>query len=527
MNKEVLGLGESGLEALTTDDWTEALLTPAADPDRRRAMGRVGRAVVERHFDVPVVAAHIATVFRDVVEGVLISGRFRAGVPAIPGKIVQSGPRRVFLSTHMTKALITGGAGFIGSNLARLLLDHGHGVTVLDNLSSGYRRTSLPSRWRSSSRATCATATPSTAPCRRRTSCFHLAASVGNTRSIEHPLLDSEINVIGTLTVLEAARHRGVRKLVFSSSAGIFGELKTLPIAEDHPVEPDTPYGASKLGRREAVPRLRQAVPDRMRVPALFQRLRRQPALRRLRQRHPDLRAPHAARTAGDHLTATASRRATSSTCATSPEANYGAAMSRGVSGAFNIASGTRVTINALVGIDGRGQRPQPRGSSTVRRARATCGTASPTSARRARASASNPASSSARGSDRVHAMGTDGRGLAHDGPRARPLAGLSSRCRVDSADHGRSVQDLRTLGHTVSVVTTTPHYNRDAEARPASRCAPGGGGVQRSDFHGTPVFHTLTCRPERVGAAAPGGVDAVPRAQPARRHLLPCGGST
>ena len=70
MNKEVLGLGESGLEALTTDDWTEALLTLAADPDRRRAMGKVGRAVVERHFDVPVVAAHIAAAFRDVVQGI-------------------------------------------------------------------------------------------------------------------------------------------------------------------------------------------------------------------------------------------------------------------------------------------------------------------------------------------------------------------------------------------------------------------------------------------------------------------------
>ncbi len=76
---------------------------------------------------------------------------------------------------------------------------------------------------------------------------FHLAASVGNKRSIENPIEDSEINVLGTLNVLEGARHCGVRKVVFSSSAGIFGELKTLPIKEDHPVEPDSPYGASKL----------------------------------------------------------------------------------------------------------------------------------------------------------------------------------------------------------------------------------------------------------------------------------------
>lgn len=76
---------------------------------------------------------------------------------------------------------------------------------------------------------------------------FHLAASVGNMRSIENPIQDSEINVIGTSRILEAARHAGVRKVVFSSSAGIFGELKQLPIKEDHPVEPDSPYGASKL----------------------------------------------------------------------------------------------------------------------------------------------------------------------------------------------------------------------------------------------------------------------------------------
>jgi len=75
----------------------------------------------------------------------------------------------------------------------------------------------------------------------------HLAASVGNARSIDDPVKDSQINVIGTLNVLQAARHHGLRRIVFSSSAGIFGELKTLPIAEDHPQDPDSPYGASKL----------------------------------------------------------------------------------------------------------------------------------------------------------------------------------------------------------------------------------------------------------------------------------------
>lgn len=70
---------------------------------------------------------------------------------------------------------------------------------------------------------------------------------MGNKRSLDNPIRDSQINVLGTLNLLEACRHHGVRKIVYSSSAGIFGELIHLPIKEDHPVEPDTPYGTSKL----------------------------------------------------------------------------------------------------------------------------------------------------------------------------------------------------------------------------------------------------------------------------------------
>ncbi|MCP4204927.1 MAG: NAD-dependent epimerase/dehydratase family protein, partial [bacterium] len=64
---------------------------------------------------------------------------------------------------------------------------------------------------------------------------------------IDHPILDSQINAIGTLQVLEAARKAGVRKLVYTSSAGIFGELIQIPVGEDHPIAPESPYGASKL----------------------------------------------------------------------------------------------------------------------------------------------------------------------------------------------------------------------------------------------------------------------------------------
>lgn len=144
------------------------------------------------------------------------------------------------------KALVTGGAGFIGSNLSRQLLQDGHEVRVLDSLLSGYKvnLTGLDVEFIEGDVRCDDTVDQAVKGCEV---VYHLAASVGNKRSIDHPIADSETNVIGTLKVLEACRRHGVRKIVFSSSAGIFGELKTLPIDESHPCEPDSPYGAGKL----------------------------------------------------------------------------------------------------------------------------------------------------------------------------------------------------------------------------------------------------------------------------------------
>jgi UDP-glucose 4-epimerase len=145
------------------------------------------------------------------------------------------------------RVLVTGGAGFIGSNLCRVLRADGAAVVALDNLSTGYRanleRLSGVELVERDIREPAAV----DEAVRGCEIVFHLAASVGNRRSIEDPVADSETNVLGTLRVLEAARNAGVRKVVYSSSAAIFGELKHLPIREDHPVEPDSPYGASKL----------------------------------------------------------------------------------------------------------------------------------------------------------------------------------------------------------------------------------------------------------------------------------------
>ncbi|HEX8148856.1 MAG TPA: SDR family oxidoreductase [Pyrinomonadaceae bacterium] len=147
----------------------------------------------------------------------------------------------------MSKALVTGGAGFIGSNVVKLLAGEGYDVVVLDNLFSGYRKNLDPFPQVELVEADVRDGEAVARAAEGAEVVFHLAASVGNVRSIENPVDDSEVNVLGTIRVLEAARRAGVRKIVCSSSAAIFGELRRLPIDEEHPAEPDSPYGVSKL----------------------------------------------------------------------------------------------------------------------------------------------------------------------------------------------------------------------------------------------------------------------------------------
>ncbi|MCX6111682.1 MAG: NAD-dependent epimerase/dehydratase family protein [Proteobacteria bacterium] len=145
------------------------------------------------------------------------------------------------------KVLVTGGAGFIGSNIVKLLHQRSYEVIVFDNLSSGYKENLdecsniklVVGDIRDNEKLNFATK-----DCRI---VFHLAANVGNVRSLQNPIEDSEINILGTLNVLESARLNGVKKIVYSSSAAIFGEPQYQPIDEKHPEEPDSPYGVSKL----------------------------------------------------------------------------------------------------------------------------------------------------------------------------------------------------------------------------------------------------------------------------------------
>jgi UDP-glucose 4-epimerase len=232
-------------------------------------------------------------------------------------------------------------------------------VVVLDNLQSGYRKNLEPFtqvRFVQGDVRDAATV----AQCAAEVEVvFHLAASVGNTRSIENPIEDSQINVLGTLNVLEAARRGSVRKVIYSSSAGIFGELKTLPIREDHPVEPDSPYGASKLCAEKlclAYAKLYDLEAVCLRYFNVFGVNQRYDAYGNVipifahRMLHGE---PVVIFGDGEQTRDFINVRDVAL-------ANYRAAAARGVTGAFNLGSATRVTINHLLElmIEASGIRP-------------------------------------------------------------------------------------------------------------------------------------------------------------------------
>src|SRR5919201_5883192 len=149
------------------------------------------------------------------------------------------------------RALVTGGAGFIGSNLVDALLERGDEVTVLDNLSTGRRENleqalaggaellELDIRDSEAVYEAMERAKPEVV--------YHLSAQIDVRKSMADPAFDATVNVGGTINVLEAARRAGVRRLVNESTGGaIYGEGQELPATEDHPQAPEAPYGQSK-----------------------------------------------------------------------------------------------------------------------------------------------------------------------------------------------------------------------------------------------------------------------------------------
>jgi UDP-glucose 4-epimerase len=150
------------------------------------------------------------------------------------------------------KTLVTGGAGFIGSNLVDALVARGDDVAVIDNLATGKRENlehaiangaeliELDVRDAEAVAAAVERVGPEVI--------FHLAAQIDVRKSVADPAHDSRVNVEGTINVLNAALAAGVRRLINTSTGGaIYGEGQILPAPEDHPVAPESPYGLSKF----------------------------------------------------------------------------------------------------------------------------------------------------------------------------------------------------------------------------------------------------------------------------------------
>ena len=144
------------------------------------------------------------------------------------------------------RILVTGGAGFIGSNLTDRLLELGHDVSVMDDLSTGFAENINPKarflnfdiRTPEAAEAVCSGGFD--------VICHH-AAQMDVRRSVREPVFDSSVNIGGTLNILEAARRSGVKRIVYASTGGaVYGEPAYIPVREDHPVNPICHYGVSK-----------------------------------------------------------------------------------------------------------------------------------------------------------------------------------------------------------------------------------------------------------------------------------------
>lgn len=145
------------------------------------------------------------------------------------------------------KILVTGGAGFIGSHIVDGYVEAGHEVYVVDDLSTGSKENLNPNAgfYEMDIR------NPELLEIMREKKpevVNHHAAQMSVKISMEDPLFDADVNIRGTLSILECCREAGVKKIIFSSSGGtVYGEPTRLPLDESHPVGPISPYGASKL----------------------------------------------------------------------------------------------------------------------------------------------------------------------------------------------------------------------------------------------------------------------------------------
>ncbi|ATW28910.1 SDR family oxidoreductase [Candidatus Formimonas warabiya] len=143
------------------------------------------------------------------------------------------------------KVLVTGGAGFIGSHIVDLLIEKSYQVTVVDNLSSG-KRENVNTQADLVVKDIRDNDLINLFEILRPDYVIHQAAQVSVPRSLNDPLEDAQTNILGLINVLECCRKTGVRKVVFASSAAVYGNPEYLPVDESHPCNPLSPYGISK-----------------------------------------------------------------------------------------------------------------------------------------------------------------------------------------------------------------------------------------------------------------------------------------
>jgi len=145
------------------------------------------------------------------------------------------------------RALVTGGAGFIGSHLVDRLVADGQSVCVLDDLSTG-SASNVPSQARFERVDICDwPSLRDVVAAFKPDAVFHAAAQTDVGRSIREPDFDARVNVVGGLNVLRAAAAAGARRVVYASSAAVYGTPERLPVSETHPTKPISDYGSSKL----------------------------------------------------------------------------------------------------------------------------------------------------------------------------------------------------------------------------------------------------------------------------------------
>ena len=262
----------------------------------------------------------------------------------------------------MAKVLVTGGAGFIGSHVVDLFLAKGYEVVVLDDLSTG-RLSNLNPDAKFYQMDIRSPEVRSVFAAERPDYVSHHAAQIDVRRSVAEPILDAEVNILGSINLIECAKEFGVKHFIYISSGGAaYGEPERLPCDEEHPINPICQYGASKhtvehylymyhanYGMPYTVLRYpnvfgpRQNPHSEAGVVAIFtgKMLRGEPVI---------------VNGDGEQTRDFINVRDVAM-------ANYRAAMARGVSGAFNIASGTRITINRLAAMlaDGAGRRDRRR----------------------------------------------------------------------------------------------------------------------------------------------------------------------